>query len=111
MGQMMENSSQTESFLVLETALIPEHPIAPNRRKIVLAGTMLSAIIGLGLVLLLELRNPVIRTASQMERQLGLPPVVSIPNIEKTRFFNLGKRTKIGIMVCGVLVLLALALS
>ena len=111
MGQMMENSSQTESFLVLETALIPEHPIAPDRRKIVLAGTMLSAIIGLGLVLLLELRNPVIRTASQMERQLGLRPVVSIPNIEKTRLFNLGKRTKIGIMVCGVLVLLALALS
>lgn len=111
MGQMLENSSQTESFLVLETALVPEYPIAPNRRKIVMAGTLLSIIIGLGVVLLLELRNPVLRTASQMERQLGLRPVVSIPNIEAPRLFKFSRRAKIGLLVGGAVVLLALALT
>lgn len=82
MGQMLETTSQAESFVVLETAQVPEQPFAPDRKKIVLMGVALSLVIAGGLIMLLELRKPVLRTAAQIERNLGLQPVIAIPNIE-----------------------------
>lgn len=82
MGQMLESAEGSESFLVLERAQVPEHPIAPNRRRIVAAGGLAAAMVAGILVVLLELRNPVLRTAGQMQRRLGLRPVVAIPKIE-----------------------------
>jgi hypothetical protein len=44
----------------------------------------------LALAFLLDIANPVVRTAAQMERQLDLQPVVCIPEIRapKGRFGN-----------------------
>ncbi len=82
MGQMLESSRQSESFTVLERALVPALPISPNRKRIVTSGTLLSMIVAIVSVLLLELRNPVIRTASQLERQVGIRAIVAIPVVE-----------------------------
>lgn len=82
MGQMLESSQQSESFVVLEQAQVPEHPIAPNRKKIVAMGGAMALVISLVTILVVELRNPVLRTSAQMQRQLGILPVVAIPNIE-----------------------------
>jgi len=79
MGQMLEAGRQGENFKVLETALVPVHPIAPNRKKIAMTGSAASVVIGLALILLFEMRKPVIRTSAQLERRLGLRPVVAIP--------------------------------
>lgn len=82
MGQMLEDSRQSENYEVLELAHVPESPIAPSRKKVFLAGVSASLALGIALVYLLETLNPVIRSAAQMERQLNIRPVVSIPNIE-----------------------------
>ena len=37
-SQMLEADQQSEQLSVLETALVPEHPVSPNRKKIVAMG-------------------------------------------------------------------------
>ncbi len=81
MEAMLESSQVSERFEVLETALVPEYPVSPSRRKITAAGTLAFLALGLGLALLLEMLKPAIRTASQLEAELGVVPVVTIPDL------------------------------
>ncbi|SEO57220.1 Uncharacterized protein involved in exopolysaccharide biosynthesis [Salinihabitans flavidus] len=110
MGQMLQTSQQSESFTVLERALVPEHPISPNRKRIVFIGAALSALVALVLMILLELRNPVLRSATQFERQVGIRPIVSIPIVElpgerRKRWFIWGGEAAL-ILFVAVLILL-----
>lgn len=82
MNQMLEASSQSDSFAVLEEALPPDWPIAPSRKKILATGGLLSAAVALTLVFLAEMRSPVIWTQGQLEHQLRLRAVAVIPVIE-----------------------------
>ncbi len=82
MGQMLEDSRQSENYEVLEMAQVPDKPIAPSRKKVLMMGVVASFGAAFVLIYLLENWNPVIRSAAQMERQLNMRPVVSIPNIE-----------------------------
>jgi tyrosine-protein kinase Etk/Wzc len=84
-GEELETNEQSERFRVVENALAPDYPIEPNRRKIVLLGSGASVGLAFALAFLLEMMNPVLRTSAQMERQLGLRPVVSIPYV-RTRW-------------------------
>ncbi|MWD30020.1 chain-length determining protein [Aquicoccus sp. SCR17] len=81
MTQVLESRQQTERFEILETALPPTHSVSASRKKVALLGGALSVVAGLGAAFLLELFNPAIRSAAQLERVLGLSPVVSIPMV------------------------------
>lgn len=85
MSLMLQASQQGESFRVLERAVAPDNPIAPNRKRIVFLGSILSVMAGVVVVLFLELRNPIIRTETQLERHLGLRAVAVIPNVHVAR--------------------------
>lgn len=78
-GFRLESDRQSEHLMVLEPAGLPEYPFTGSRRKIAVLGGALSVVAGFVLAFLLELRNPVIRSAAQMERELGFLPVVSVP--------------------------------
>lgn len=75
----LELSGQAERLRLLEAPVLPDYPVAPGRKKIAAKGAALSLVLALIAAFVLELRHPVIRTAAQMERELGLVPVVSIP--------------------------------
>lgn len=83
-GEKLEVNQQSERFEVVENALVPEQPVEPNRKKIVVLGSGASLGIALGLVFLLEMLNPAIRSTAQMERQLGVRPVISIPYVRSS---------------------------
>ena len=85
MSLMLQESQQGESFRVLERAVAPDHPVAPNRKRIALLGSILSMMGGAVVLLFLELRNPVIRTEAQLERHLGLRAVAVIPTVQVAR--------------------------
>ncbi len=85
MEQMLEASRQSNSFAVLEQAIAPKWPIAPSRKKIMAMGGLLSAMAALTLLFLAEMRNPVLRTLNQFERQLHQRAVAVIPTIESPR--------------------------
>ncbi|MFW2589663.1 Wzz/FepE/Etk N-terminal domain-containing protein [Sagittula sp. SSi028] len=81
-GQALEDSQSGGRFEVLETALVPEHPMSSSRKKIAAAGGVAALLAGLGAALVAEVMNPAIRTPQQMERALGVRPVVAIPMID-----------------------------
>jgi uncharacterized protein involved in exopolysaccharide biosynthesis len=128
----LEERQQSERFALLERAVIPELPVSGGRRKLAMAGAMASLIVGIGVAFLLDLFNPVVRTAAQMERQLGLRPVVSIPDMRHVRrrrpFLDLGAPRNLAtgsilnmpsvlglpryaVLACGVALFLALAVA
>lgn len=85
MGQMLEDRQQMDRFEVLETALVPEVPASGSRKKLAMLGGVGSVIAAIGLAFVVELMNPAIRSAVQMERALGMQPVVAIPVIKTRR--------------------------
>lgn len=80
-GERLEAGQQAERFEVIEQAVTPEQPIAPNRRMIAVAGVAGSGALGVALMALAELLNRSIRTSRDMVRQLDMRPIVSIPYI------------------------------
>ena len=85
MSQVLESSEQSERFEVLETALVPEHPISTSRRELALSGVLMSILIAVGAALALEWMSPLLRTSAQIERTLGIRPVVVIPDLRVPR--------------------------
>jgi tyrosine-protein kinase Etk/Wzc len=85
MGQALQDRQATGRFEVLETALVPEAPVSPSRKKLAMMGGVASLLAALALAFVLELMNPAIRNAQQMERLLGVEPVVAIPVVSNRR--------------------------
>ncbi len=102
-GEKLEVNQQSERFEVVENAIVPQGPVEPNRKKILVLGSGVSMAIAGGLALLLEILNPVIRSTAQMERQLNLRPVISIPHV-RTPF---ERRRRRALIVGGVVGLCA----
>lgn len=82
LGQLLEDRQDSDRFEVLETALVPEFPVSRSRKKLALLGAIVSGMAALGVGVVAELLNPAIRSAAQMERMLGIRPVVAIPPLQ-----------------------------
>ncbi len=85
MTQVLESREQSSRFEVLEIATPPQWPVNPSRSK--LAATGLAAVVlgALAVVLSLEWLSPRLRTSNQIERTLGIRPVVVIPDLRVPR--------------------------
>jgi tyrosine-protein kinase Etk/Wzc len=79
MTQQLELQNQSERYVVLETAIPPEFPTTASRRKVAATVAAGVAAAGIALALALEVLNPAIRTTAQLERQLGVQPVIVVP--------------------------------
>lgn len=84
-GFSLESASRGERMVTLEEARLPDYPITASKKRRAMMGAGASLGVALFLAFLLELRRPVIRTASQMTRETGVTPVVSIPVMEEPR--------------------------
>lgn len=81
-GFRLESQRQSERLTVLEPAPLPDFPVTSSRKRIALMGAVASVVVAFFVALVMEFRNPVIRTAGQMQRELGFAPVVSIPYLD-----------------------------
>lgn len=84
-AQLLATQDHSERFEILETALPPEYPVSASRTKIALAGGVAVGIMALGLAVALEMFQPAIRTAAQLERQLGIQAVIVVPRLRTRR--------------------------
>lgn len=109
MGQLLEDRQATDRFEVLETALVPEAPVSRSRKQLAMMGGFASILAGLAAAFIVELMNPAIRSAAQMERMLGVQPVVSIPTITTRRDRTIGG-LKLGAKILMFLALIAAGL-
>ncbi|MCE8009681.1 Wzz/FepE/Etk N-terminal domain-containing protein [Aestuariivita sp.] len=80
-GLRLETERKAERLTVLEPAALPLYPVTPSRKRTVILATAGSALLGFVIAFVMELRNPVIRTAQQMEREVGIAPVITLPNV------------------------------
>lgn len=83
MNQLLESQEQAQRFEILESAIVPEYPVSTSRTKLALAGGVLVTFAAFGLALAVEILNPRIRTAGQMQRQLGVIPVIVVPVLQR----------------------------
>ncbi|WP_146345832.1 GumC family protein [Phaeobacter marinintestinus] len=96
-GYRLETQAQSGRLTVLEPATIPDYPITGSRKKLALMGGVASVGLALLIAFLLDLRRPVIRSAAQMQREIGFRPVVSVPFLDtrpKRKWFGLGPKVK-----------------
>ncbi|MBU2429550.1 MAG: protein GumC, partial [Proteobacteria bacterium] len=85
----MEKKQKGEQFRIIDYARLPEKPISPDVRKLFMFSVAIGLGISGGIIFLLEFLNPVIRREEQIEIEIGLPILASIPPLgrpgEKTQ--------------------------
>lgn len=77
----LEEENHSEHFTLLERAIVPEYPAGGGRKKIAIAGVLASLFAALQIAFLLDVLHPVLRSAAQMQRELDIRPVISIPDL------------------------------
>jgi len=108
MNQLLDSRNQAERFEVLETAIAPEFAVSASRRKIALAGGVVVVLLALGTALAIEILDGRLRSPAQMERELGVTPVIAIPNLRSRRQVQRGRLMWIGGIVAVVVVIAGL---
>lgn len=101
-SERLDSERQTERFALLEAALPPDYPLGSGRRKTLILGLGMSVVLSMVLAFLLELRNPVLRSARSLERQLDLKPVIALPVLRPVTGRGIGwGRSRRGMMALG----------
>jgi polysaccharide biosynthesis transport protein len=103
LGERLELDKQAERFEVLEQPITPTEPTRPNRPLILFGGLGMAAAAALGLALLLEMLNRTVRSAGDIARVLGQPPLAAIP------YITTGGELRRGRWRVGLVMLLGLA--
>lgn len=80
-GFNLEAGAQGERLTTIEEAQVPDYPITMSKKKRAVMGAAAATVLAFIIAWLLELRRPVIRSARQMQRETGVLPVVSIPEL------------------------------
>ncbi len=82
LGLRLEDDLQAERLTVIEVAAMPDFPVTESRKKKAVVGVGLSVIAAFVFAFLLDMRNPVLRSSAQVERELGFKPVVTVPYLD-----------------------------
>jgi uncharacterized protein involved in exopolysaccharide biosynthesis len=111
----MEKKQKGEQFRVIDPAKVPTSPVEPDVKKIFLMALVLGLGLGGGLAYLFEMMDTSYRNPDEVEKELDVPVLVSIP-IRHTEREIKRKRTKealkaasvaVGFVVCTVGVVIA----
>lgn len=71
---------KVDSVSIVDTAVIPDWPIKPNKKLNVLIAFVVGLMASVGLVFLLEYLDNTVKTSSDVEKLLGIPVLGVIPN-------------------------------
>lgn len=98
----MEKKQKGEQFRILDHARLPEKPISPNVKTLFLFSIAAGLGVGIGIVFLLEFFDSSIRHDEQIEKELGLNIIASIP-LMKAHENKLRNRIKLSLFFCFVI--------
>lgn len=108
-SEQLEQENRGERFSLIEPAYVPTSPDSPNRPGILLLGTVLSLVCGLGIAATAEFLDQNVRGSRGIAMLMGAPPIVSIPYIDVDG--GAVRVTHNRIMVMGIVVLTLLILG
>ena len=80
----IEEARDETAFQVLDRAIPPERKSKPARAKMVLLSMLVSLFAGVMLAFVREYVDATVRTKEQVERQVGLALLVTLPAVEAT---------------------------
>lgn len=83
--QRLDSERQSERFALVEPAIVPDQPDGSRAKKIMLAGIAASIGLSVTVAFLRDMIFPVLRSSAQMERMLGIRPIVAIPEVPPLR--------------------------
>jgi polysaccharide chain length determinant protein (PEP-CTERM system associated) len=89
----MEKKQKGEQFRIIDTARVPEKPISPDMKRLLLFAIAAGIAIGGGIIYLLEFLDSSFRDAKDVETFLGLSviatlPVLNNPKIDRKHKLN-----------------------
>ncbi|MFL0811266.1 MAG: hypothetical protein K6L76_12685 [Agarilytica sp.] len=80
-AQNMEAENKAGSFKLIEPPTVPEKPVKPERKKLLLLGFVLSFGAGVGLMLVMEFFDSGVRGVAKITEIVGQPPMAVVPHI------------------------------
>ena len=98
----LEEQNIGERFRVVDPALVPVRPLPSQRIRNNAAGFAVGLLLGLGLAVLLELRDKSFRTEADVLDVLSLPVLATVPYIETTAEKMRGQRRRMAVSVAGL---------
>jgi polysaccharide chain length determinant protein (PEP-CTERM system associated) len=84
MASDLERRQEGEQFRVLDPANLPDRPVFPDRRLFAATGMGLGFLLGIGLSVLLEMRDKALRTEQDVELFLELPTLALVPSVGRS---------------------------
>lgn len=81
LAESMEQSERGERFRILDHAIAPKHPIAPNRMQLIVVGLLLGCGVGVGAIVGAEYLGRSLHTVADLRALTTAPVLVSIPRI------------------------------
>ncbi|CAI8972675.1 Lipopolysaccharide biosynthesis protein [Pseudomonas sp. IT-P253] len=108
-SESLEQENKAERFVLLESPLMPEKPIRPNRKKVVAMGLVLAPVGAGALVMLIEMLSQRVRGVEALGSVVGRRVLVSIPYIHTKA--ELARRRKWRtLVIVSVVVMFAISL-
>jgi succinoglycan biosynthesis transport protein ExoP len=112
MGDRIEVTSRGQKISVIDPALPPSSPSAPNRKLLIAAGFMAGVLLNALVFFLLDVLNRKVRRPAELVGALGITPFGTIPYIETEQEISGRRRktvTSLVLFVLGVPILMVLA--
>ncbi|MBI3453234.1 MAG: polysaccharide biosynthesis tyrosine autokinase, partial [Rhodospirillales bacterium] len=76
---VIDESTQQADARIINRATVPDQPFYPNKKMMIVAALIVSAVIGMALAFMLEFLDGGFRSLSQLEAQTGLPTLGLVP--------------------------------
>jgi uncharacterized protein involved in exopolysaccharide biosynthesis len=106
-AEQLENENKGERFSLIEPPFVPSSPYKPNRLGILLLGTVLSLVTGLGFAATAEYLDQTVRGSRGVSLLIGSPPIAAVPfiKVEEALPQSRNRMMLVGAIVLTVLIL------
>jgi len=98
-AESLERRQKGSQFKIVDSAYLPEKPIRPNFKKIMLMALAAGLGLGGGLAFLLELQDSSFRDVAEAESYLGMPVICAIPLIISDKEIKANRRRSLAWLV------------
>ncbi len=106
-GQQIELLLKGERLSLIDSAVPPQVPQGPRQKVLLLASAIAALLAGLAVVIVPELLNRRIRRPAELVSRLQIAPYITVPYIERRRFFPLRTAMRLSMILLLPALLLA----
>ncbi len=111
-SEAVQSTELGETIRVVEAAVRPLAPVRPNKVKILALALVMGLVIGGGALLLTEFSDSSFRSVEEVERELGLRVLGTVPRLENApRWAPEGARRRAAVWVAVVVLLAGAAVA